>query len=56
MLELLHSAVIAITVFSLVLLGLLVARPSLTGSRGGKGLAFLAFFILPVLVTSLSSA
>jgi hypothetical protein len=35
-------------VITIVLAGLVVARPALTVARGGKVLAFLAFFIFPV--------
>jgi hypothetical protein len=42
-------AAIAIGLIALVLL--LGYRPSLTDARGGKVLAFLAFFVLPILVT-----
>jgi hypothetical protein len=35
-------------VIAIILAGLVVARPVLTVERGGKALAFLAFFIFPV--------
>jgi cytochrome c-type protein NapC len=38
---------------AVALILLLVWRPSLTGAPGGKALAFLAFFLLPVGVTAL---
>lgn len=40
--------IVAVTV---AIIGLLAARPGLTAQRGGKALAFIAFFILPVSVT-----
>ena len=35
--------------FSAALIGVLVARPGITGTRGGKILAFLVLFFLPIL-------
>ena len=49
MLENLAFAIIII--LSLILIGLLVIRPALTTARGGKILAFIAFFILPIAAT-----
>jgi cytochrome c-type protein NapC len=46
--ETLLYAALFITVF---LIALIVIRPSLTATRGGKIFAFLAFFILPILCT-----
>jgi len=40
--------ILAVMVITIVLAGLVVARPALTVARGGKVLAFLAFFIFPV--------
>jgi nitrate/TMAO reductase-like tetraheme cytochrome c subunit len=40
--------IVAVTV---AMIGLLVARPGLAAQRGGKAMAFIPFFILPVLVT-----
>ena len=40
---------------SLALVALVVVRPALTSTRGGKILAFLAFFLLPVLAGSMGS-
>jgi len=40
-----------IIILSLILIGLLVIRPALTTARGGKILAFIAFFILPIAAT-----
>lgn len=36
---------------TIAMIGLLIARPGLTAQRAGKALAFIPFFILPVLVT-----
>jgi cytochrome c-type protein NapC len=40
--------IIGIVLFSVILIGILVARPAVTLSRGGKMLAFVALFILPI--------
>lgn len=40
--------IILIVLFSVILIGILVARPAVTVSRGGKVLAFVALFILPI--------
>jgi cytochrome c-type protein NapC len=40
--------ILAVLVMTIILAGLVVARPALTVARGGKVLAFLAFFIFPV--------
>ena len=40
--------ILAVMVIAIILAGLVVARPALTVARGGKVLAFLAFFIFPV--------
>jgi hypothetical protein len=40
--------IIGIVLFSVILIGILVARPAVTVSRGGKILAFVALFILPI--------
>jgi len=37
---------------TIALIALVVLRPSLVAARGGKVLAFIAFFLLPVLVTA----
>lgn len=42
------SLILAVLVITIVLAGLVVARPTLTVARGGKMLAFLALFIFPV--------
>ena len=40
--------ILAVMVITIILAALVVARPALTVARGGKMLAFLAFFIFPV--------
>jgi len=45
--------VIAVLTITLVIVGLLVARPGITAGRAGKVLAFLGLFIFPVLVGTL---
>ena len=40
--------IICIVLFSVILIGILVVRPPVTVSRGGKILAFVALFILPI--------
>jgi cytochrome c-type protein NapC len=40
--------IIGIVLFSVILIGILVARPTVTMSRGGKMLAFVALFVLPI--------
>jgi cytochrome c-type protein NapC len=42
------SLILAVLVITITLAGLVVARPTLTVARGGKMLAFLAFFVFPV--------
>jgi cytochrome c-type protein NapC len=42
------SLILAVLAITILLAGLVVARPDLTIARGGKVLAFLAFFIFPV--------
>jgi cytochrome c-type protein NapC len=42
------SLIVGFVLFSVVLIGVLVARPNVTMSRGGKILAFVALFILPI--------
>ena len=43
-------------ILSVVLIGLLMVRPSLTAARGGKILAFIALFILPITALALGLA
>ncbi|MBX7222213.1 MAG: NapC/NirT family cytochrome c, partial [Blastocatellia bacterium] len=45
-------AIVALTV-NIVLVGVVVLKPSLTDGRGGKTLVFLSFFIFPILVGGL---
>jgi cytochrome c-type protein NapC len=45
------QALIAFTLAAVALIALIVARPDITIARGGKVLAFLALFIIPVLAT-----
>ena len=48
---------VAILVFlSVVLIVLMIARPSLTNAQGGKIFAFIGFFILPIIATGLGAA
>lgn len=42
------SLILAVLVFTIALAMLVAVRPGLTVARGGKVLAFLAFFIFPV--------
>ncbi len=44
-------AVTALIVLAIALIAVVALRPNLTAGRGGKVLAFLAFFLLPVLGT-----
>src|SRR3982751_3096639 len=46
----------AIVVVTVALIGLLVLRPSLVAARGGKILAFLSLFVLPLVVTGLGTS
>jgi cytochrome c-type protein NapC len=43
------TLLISIILFSTTLIGVLVARPGITATRGGKMLAFLVLFLLPLL-------
>lgn len=45
------NGLFALTALTVALLGVVVARPALTRGRPGKVLAFLAFLVLPILVT-----
>src|SRR5690242_8438430 len=42
------AVVFAVLLTTLMIAGLVAARPAITAARGGKILAFLGFFILPV--------
>jgi cytochrome c-type protein NapC len=46
----------AIVLATIALIGLLVLRPSLVTARGGRILAFLSLFILPLVVTGLGTS
>jgi nitrate/TMAO reductase-like tetraheme cytochrome c subunit len=50
-----NHAVTILVVLSIILIGLLVLRPSLTAVTGGKILAFIALFILPISALGLGS-
>ena len=43
------SLTIAVVLFSIVLIGVLAARPGITTTPGGKVMAFLVLFLLPIL-------
>ena len=43
------TLLLAVILFSVALVGLLVALPGITASRGGKILAFMVLFVLPLL-------
>ena len=46
-----NYAVATLIVLSIVLIGVLLIRPTITAAQGGKILAFIAFFILPIFAT-----
>jgi cytochrome c-type protein NapC len=50
------QAVVTLVLLTVALIGLLTFRPSLTAAQGGKILAFIAFFILPVVATVLGAS
>ena len=43
------TLIVILVLFSAALIGVLVARPGITATRGGKILAFLVLFFLPIL-------
>ena len=43
------SLIIALVLFSTLLIGALIARPGITSTGGGKIMAFLVLFVLPIL-------
>ena len=47
------ALIIALVLFSALLIGVLVARPGVTATPGGKIMAFLVLFILPMLCAGL---
>jgi cytochrome c-type protein NapC len=51
-----NYAVITIILISILLIGLLLVRPTITAVQGGKILAFIAFFILPIVATGLGAS
>jgi cytochrome c-type protein NapC len=51
-----NYAVITLIFLCIVLIGLMLLRPSLTAAQGGKVLAFIAFFILPIVATALGAS
>lgn len=51
-----NYAVVAVSLISILLIGLLAVRPSLTVAHGGKILAFVAFFILPIVATAIGAS
>ncbi len=51
-----NYAVATVIVLSIILIGLLLIRPSITAAQGGKIVAFIAFFILPIVATVLGAS
>ena len=51
-----NYAVGTLIVLSIILIGLLLIRPSITAAQGGKIVAFIAFFILPIVATVLGAS
>jgi cytochrome c-type protein NapC len=49
-------AALTIITIAILLIGLLMLRPTLTTAQGGKILAFAAFFILPIVATVLGAS
>lgn len=47
------TLIIALLLLSIVLIGTIVARPSLTATRGGKIMAFMVFLFLPILCAAM---
>jgi len=47
------ALIIALVLISIALIGVLVARPGLTATQGGKVMAFLVLFLLPILCAGL---
>ena len=45
--------IITLLLFSIVLIGIIAARPSLTATRGGKIMAFMVFLFLPILCAAM---
>ncbi len=51
-----NYAVTTVIALSIVMIGLLQLRPSITAAQGGKILAFIAFFILPIVATVMGAS
>lgn len=51
-----NYAVTALIILGIVLVGLLLIRPSITAAQGGKIIAFVSFFILPIVATVLGAS
>jgi hypothetical protein len=51
-----NYAVVTIIVLSIILIALLQIRPFITAAQGGKIIAFIAFFILPIVATVLGAS
>jgi len=51
-----NYAVATVIVLSIILIGLLLIRPSITAAQGGKIVAFIPFFILPIVATVLGAS
>jgi nitrate/TMAO reductase-like tetraheme cytochrome c subunit len=51
-----NYAVGTLIVLSIILIGLLLIWPSITAAQGGKIVAFIAFFILPIVATILGAS
>jgi cytochrome c-type protein NapC len=47
------TLIIALVLFSIALIALLVVRPAITATHGGKVMAFLVLFLLPVLCATM---
>jgi cytochrome c-type protein NapC len=47
------ALIIALVLFSITLIAVLVARPGITVTRGGKMMAFLVLFLLPILCAAM---
>jgi cytochrome c-type protein NapC len=45
--------IMTLVLFSIVLIGIIVARPNLTATRGGKIMAFMVFLFLPILCAAM---
>ena len=51
-----NYAALTIIALTILLVGLVMLRPNLTAAQGGKILAFIAFFILPIVATVLGAS